>query len=560
MTVDLTVDPYDLAADGVAWVEQTLERMTLEQRVGQLMCVYLRSTDMAEWTTWLDTRGIQPGAMMMISRPPDDARRDVSELQRWSTVPLLIAGNLESGAVNFLADTEAFANPMQLAATGDPDSARRLAVHCARLGDSIGINWAFAPVIDLNLNPDNPITNTRTFGSNRETVAAFGEAYMRELEGRGIATSAKHFPGDGVDDRDQHLVTTNNDLSADEWRASYGEIYRRAIAAGTRTIMVGHIRQPALSREARPGIADADLMPATLAPELIAVLRDELGFGGLIVSDNSAMTGFTSQAPRRDGLTRMFGAGVDMLLGNLDVAEDFAHIVDAVRSGDIAEATIDDAVRRVLGVKASIGLNRGWDRSHREHPDTVEERAWRDDIARRSITLVKDTQQLLPLDRSRHRRALVYVLGDEPTFYDPSPALAPRFVEGLVARGLDVEVRTIPGNTTTPLEAEHLHEQFDVCLYFADVRFIGNSNTIRVHFSPWQGWDAPRHVASLPTALVSIADPYLLRDLPMIRTALNGYTPTASTVDAMLEVLFGEIEARGISPVDPFAGRWDAAL
>lgn len=105
-----------------------------------------------------------------------------------------------------------------------------------------------------------------------------------------------------------------------------------------------------------------------------------------------------------------------------------------------------------------------------------------------------------------------------------------------------------------------MHERFDVCIYFANVRFIGNSNTLRVTWSPWQGFDAPRHVASLPTVLVSIADPYLLQDMPMVRTAINGYTPTPATVDAALEVLFGATEAVGVSPIDPFAGRWDAAL
>jgi beta-N-acetylhexosaminidase len=217
-------------------------------------------------------------------------------------------------------------------------------------------------------------------------------------------------------------------------------------------------------------------------------------------------------------------------------------------------------VRRVLAVKASIGLHRLVDRSEWEQPVPAEETAWREDIARRSVTLVKDTQDLLPLDPTRHRRALVYVLGDEPTFYDPSGPFAPRFVEGLRTRGLEVEVRTIPGNSTTPAEAEHLHESFDVCLYFANVRFIGNSNSLRITWSPWQGFDAPRHVATLPTALVSIADPYLLQDVPMIRTAINGYTPTPATVDAALAILFGEASALGTSPIDPFAGHWDAAL
>lgn len=558
---DLHEAPYLLDDVGVAWVESTLAGMTDEQLVGQLMCVYLRSFDMDEWTGWLSERGIEPGGMMMISRPQEDARRDVAALQAWSPVPLLVAGNLESGGVNFLSETEAFANPMQLAATGDPASARLLAEHCLRLGDAVGVNWAFAPVVDVAVNPHNPITNTRAFSSDPEVVAAFGESYIRHLEAAGVATSPKHFPGDGVDDRDQHLVTSNNDLDADTWRATVGAVYRRVIDAGARTIMVGHIRQPALTREYLPGVAPRDIHPATIAPELIGgVLRGELGFRGLVVSDNSAMTGLTAVLPRHEALPRMLEAGVDMVLGNLDVDEDFTVLVEAVRAGRITRARLVESARRVLAVKASMGLHERVDRFGRNVPDPVEESGWRSDLAERSVTLVKDTQQLLPLDPARHRRAIVYVVGDAPTFYDPTPPLAPRFVEGLRVRGLEVEVRTIPGNTTTPAEAEHLHEHFDVCVYFSAVRFVGNQNLVRVAWSPWQGYDAPRHVATLPTALVSIADPYQLQDMPMIRTAINGYTPSTAVVDAVLAVLFGEIVARGTSPVDPFAGRWDAAL
>lgn len=558
---DLREAPYLLDDAAIEWVESTIRTSTDEQLVGQLMCVYLRSFDMDEWTSWLAERGIEPGGMMMISRPQDDARRDVGALQSWSRVPLLLAGNLESGGVNFLADTEAFANPMQLAASGDPANAELLAEHCLRLGDDLGINWAFAPVVDVAVNPHNPITHTRAFSDDPDTVARFAERYIRHLEGSGVATSPKHFPGDGVDDRDQHLATTNNDLDADTWRATVGAVYRRVIDAGARTIMVGHIRQPALSRELRPDVQPHEIMPATLAPELIdGVLRAELGFRGMVVSDNSAMTGLTALLPRHEALPRMIEAGIDMVLGNLDVAEDFEILVGAVRSGRITRSRLEESARRVLGVKASMGLHERVDRRGRNRPDPAEEAEWRRAIAEQSVTLVKDTQQLLPLSPARHRRALVYVIGDAPTFYDPTPPLAPHFVDGLRTRGVDVEVRPIPGNSTTPLEAEHLHERFDVCIYFSALRFIGNQNLVRVAWSPWQGHDAPRHVASLPTVLVSVADPYQLQDMPMIRTAINGYTPTKDVVEATLKVLFGEIAARGTSPIDPFAGRWDAAL
>jgi beta-N-acetylhexosaminidase len=150
---------------------------------------------------------------------------------------------------------------------------------CAEEAGPAGFNWAFAPIIDIDMNFRNPITNTRTFGSDPKLVAAMGEAYVKAVESRGMAASIKHFPGDGHDERDQHLVTSVNGLSCEEWDATYGLAYRTCIAAGAKTVMVGHILQPAYIRHFNPGIRDEDMLPATLSPELLGgLLRTKLGF------------------------------------------------------------------------------------------------------------------------------------------------------------------------------------------------------------------------------------------------------------------------------------------
>lgn len=558
----LTAAPFDLSEDDVAWVETTLSRMSVRQKVGQLLCLYMPATGIEEWTQRLEASGIEPGAVMLTARSYEEAQRDVRHLQEWSELPLLVSGNLESGASNLIRGTEAFATPMQVAATGDPVHAERLAVHCARVADEVGMNWAFAPVVDVTLNPRNPVTNTRAFGEDPELVAAMSERYIRTLESHGIATCPKHFPGDGVDDRDQHLTPTNNDLTAEEWAETFGAVYERVIAAGARTIMVAHIRQAALSRQLAPGLAPEEILPASLSAELIqGVLRERLGFNGLITTDNTAMTGMTAVLPRAAALPLAVTAGNDMVLGNLDVEEDMDILFDAVVDGTIPPDRLDDAVRRILATKASLRLHRPAERERdRWRSDPAEEDSWRHELAEASVTLVKDTKQLLPVSAQRFPRVLVYALGAGATFYDPTPSLADRFAEGLRARGMTVDLETIPGEGRTALSASRLHLSYDLCVYFADVRFIGNSNTIRVHWTPWQGPDAPRHVATLPTLLVSIASPYLLEDMPMVPTAVNGYTPTTATVDAILAAITGEAGFGGVSPVDAFAGRWDARL
>ncbi len=427
--VDLSAPLFGLDRRGLAWVEETLAGLTREQKVGQLLCLYLRGDDMARFTSDLDGMGVAPGAVMMLPRSPTAAARDVAALQGWSRIPLLVAGNLESGAVNFLTGVEAFANPMQVAAAGDEAAVDALADHCIRVARSLGMNWAFAPVVDVAVNPANPITNTRSFGADHELVARLGSRYVARLERAGLMTSPKHFPGDGVDDRDQHLVTSSNDLDLDEWTRTFGAVYSAVIAAGARSIMVGHIRQRALSKSVRPGLSDADVRPGSLAAELIGdVLRGRLGFEGLVVSDNTAMAGFTTAGRRDRTLPEMVAAGVDVVLGNVDVAADFAALVQAVDI--LTDDRLDEAVRRVLATKASLGLHlspfvAGFGEPAFDHPDDLEARRV---LARRSITVTKDAANLLPLRAAERRRVLVVVVGDEPTFYDPSGPFAPHFV------------------------------------------------------------------------------------------------------------------------------------
>lgn len=223
--IDLHAAPFHLDAAAVDWVERTLAGMTVAQKVGQVMCVYLLRHDVPEWIDWLHERGIEPGGVLMTMRTVDAAARDAALLDAAFAVPLLVAGNLESGTVNFLAGTEAFGNPMQVGATGDAEHARRLAVHCARAGLAAGVNWAFAPVVDLAISPANPITNTRVFGRDPELVGRLGSAYVREMEARGIPTSPKHSPATV-----QTTATSTSSPPATTWTPPTG---RRSTATCT---------------------------------------------------------------------------------------------------------------------------------------------------------------------------------------------------------------------------------------------------------------------------------------------------------------------------------------
>lgn len=559
-------DPFGLTASEDAQLEEIQRHLTTQQKVGQLFCVYLPAGNLDNFLERLSIQGIEPGGFMLLPQPRDEAVNAVGRVQREAKLPLLVAGNLEAGASSFLLDESIFANPMQLGATNDPEAAGLLGQYCADVAGQIGINWAFAPVVDIALNHRNPITNVRAFSDDPDQVARFGARYVEVAEAGGLATTVKHFPGDGVDDRDQHLLTTNNMMSVEDWDSSFGMVYRRVIEAGARTLMVGHIRLPHYSRHLRPGIADHDILPASMAEEiLIDLLRQKLGFRGLVVTDNTAMAGMTAALPRSRALPLAINAGCDMLLGVRDLEEDYGIISKAVADGSIPVGRVDEAVRHVLRLKASLGLIPGVrQRSPSTGPSRPEAEAraaaWRRKCAEEAITLVKDTQKLLPIDSVRHRRTLLYVLGDAKTFYEPAHGLADVFADELRRRGVQVDVRHIPAAGRSSLEATKLHERYDLCLYFANVKFAANSNVLRLAWSEPQGPDAPRHVQTLPTALVSVSDPYHLQDMPMVKTAVNGYTPSAEVVRAIVARLFGEAPFTGTSPVDPFAGYWDAKL
>ena len=276
MKKQLAADPFRLNAEQIAWVEDTLASMSVEDRLHQLFCLITYSDDPEELRTLAEQ--VRPGGMMCRAVPTEQALRTIRTLQEHSRIPLLISANLEAGGNGLLTDGTLFAKPMAVAATDDTEQARRLGEICGTEGSAVGANWAFAPIVDIDYNFRNPITNTRTYGSDPERVRRMGLAYVGEVQKHGMAACCKHFPGDGRDERDQHIAPSVNDFSCGEWDRTYGMIYRAAITAGVQSIMVGHILLPAYSRRFNPALRDGELLPASVSYELVTrLLREQLG-------------------------------------------------------------------------------------------------------------------------------------------------------------------------------------------------------------------------------------------------------------------------------------------
>ena len=301
MSVDLRAKPFYLDDKGVEWVEKTFASLSDREKVGQLFCEILWDRPGSSPEALFDF--IEPGAVMYRPFPGHKMWEFSNRVQKAAKVPLLVACNLERGGKGGnggLIDGTYVASPMGAAATGDPFYSRELARVACEEGGACGVNWTFEPIIDIDMNPENPITNVRTFGSDKERILANAKAYIDACKENDFVTSIKHFPGDGVDYRDQHLMSSINSLSAEEWMDTYGYLYKSLIDYGAPTVMCAHIRQPELSRMVNPEIKDEEIMPGSLSKELMqGILRERFGFNGLIITDATQMVGFTCSMERK---------------------------------------------------------------------------------------------------------------------------------------------------------------------------------------------------------------------------------------------------------------------
>ena len=279
-------------------------------------------------------------------------------LQENSKIPLLIGANLEDGGCGIAVDGTQYGKQMQVAATGDVEDAYRLGKVSCSEGAAVGCNWAFAPVVDIDRNWRNPITNVRTYGNDPDRVLAYGCNYMKAAKEENVLVAIKHFPGDGCDEVDQHILTSVNDLSCEEWDKTYGKIYKGLIDAGAQTVMVGHIAQPAYQKKYNPDFPKK-LVPASLSPELLkGLLRQKLGFNGLIVTDSTCMVGFSSAMKREKAVPYAIEAGCDMFLFNKDLEEDYQYMLNGYKQGILSEQRLDEALTRILATKAALGLHK----------------------------------------------------------------------------------------------------------------------------------------------------------------------------------------------------------
>lgn len=562
--LDLTQAPYFLSQKQVKQVKNMVEKMSLEAKIGQLF--FIIGPDEANIEEFISR--YQPGGIMY---RPDNALKIINEInsaQNYSEVPLFIAANLESGGNGLLKEGTWVGNPLQIAATDDPSYAFELGKIGGAEAKQVGGNMAFAPIVDLDLNFRNPIMNTRTFGSSLQRVLSMSEAETKGFKSQGIIPVIKHFPGDGVDERDQHLLSSINSLSTTDWNQSYGKIYQQFINQGIPAIMIAHIMQPAWEKKLNPNIKDQELRPASTSSLLInGLLRQKLNFQGLAITDATPMLGYNTAAKRQDLLPMTINAGIDMILFNKNIDEDYQYIRTAIKRGIITIERVNEAVSRILGTKMAQGLlleNKVITSNSKLNLDFTNHQAVAKVIAKKSVTLVKDRDHLLPLTPEKYPRLRLVILGDHNDGgFKEGGLVSNLFIQKLKDQGFQVQLfdrKHLDMHEVFSEGVQDLRAKFDLALYVANVETASNQTTRRLDWVHLMAADAPWFLRDIPTVFVSMANPYHLFDVPDISTFVNAYTGNPASITAVIDKLMGRESFNGISPIDPFCGDFRAKL
>jgi len=575
----LAAPPVHLDRKGERWAAATLRRMTLEEKVGQMIVVWAKVQFMnPQSPEYLELRdemtkyhvggfGVTDpveGLQLFMSEPLEAAAL-TNRLQKDSKYPLLFAADFERGLSMRLEGATAFPAAMAFGAAGDPKLARQFGRISAIESRAIGVQWNWFPIADVNSNPANPIIDTRSFGEDPKLVSEMVAAYIEGARSEGLLTTAKHFPGHGDTDTDSHLTLARVPASMDRLNSVELMPFRSAIAAGVDSVMVGHLIVPAVEPDSN--------LPASVSPHVIKdLLQGQLGFKGLVVTDGLDMAGLThvfqgSEAEiSSEAAVAAVEAGEDMVIIPGDLVGAYNGLLTAVRKGEISKARVDESVLKILRMKASVGLNQNRFVSLANveeevaRPENVE---LAQSVADRAVTLVMDAGRLVPLavqaTTPAHAgrpasRIVAVIFSDRPRGSDGGRAFAN-------------ELRTrVPGATVFFVDPSNSSYVFDNVL--AAVRDAGTviavaesvpnprrttegraGGSVGLNAGPMQLLTGIVNAAGAKTIVVAFGNPYTGGSIPGIQTYVCTYSNTVVSASSLARALFGEIPIHGRLPV-----------
>jgi beta-N-acetylhexosaminidase len=573
--------PIHLDREGEKWAEKTLQKLSLEEKVGQLFMIWVRAeflnVNSPEYLDLRDNMGkYHIGSFAMTVRwdppflyrnQPYEAAELLNRLQQDSKLPLLVAADFERGVTMRLHGATGFPHAMAFGATGRIDYAEAFGRITAQEARAIGVHWNFFPDADVNSNPANPIINTRSFGEDPQQVGDLVVAYIRGARANGMLTTVKHFPGHGDTATDSHLSVAQ--VTGDRARLNNVELppFRKAIEAGVDSVMVAHVTIPALEPDPN--------RVATTSPAIVTdLLKKQLGFKGIVVTDALDMAGLTRLYSANIGRASVdaFKAGNDLLLIPADLDASYKAVLEAARSGEIPQAQLDASVLKLLKAKASLGLEKA-----RLVPlDALsaavgkpENLALGQQISDDSVTFVRDNGKLLPFKHSgtvqsglpyqkveEVRNGTVVVVLSEDVRTEAGRTLERQIKSRIPdANVIYVDPRIAAAMSDDVLKAVDQAQGVIAAVYVVPTAgkamqgANGLTNSVALNDSSGTLLQKILEHGAEKTAVLAMGNPYLAQDFPAVQNYLCTFSNATVSEISAVKALFGEIAIRGHLPV-----------
>src|ERR1043165_3645417 len=558
--------------EAVKWADGELKKMSLDEKIGQLIYVGVNATFLNQDSEAFKALRHQVvdnhvGGIILFRGPVYESVVLVNRMQELAKYPLLISADLEAGSGMRFDDTVNFPWNMAIAATGNPGYARRAGELTGREARAMGIQQIYAPVSDVNNNAANPVINVRSYGEDPADVARFVAAFVQGAQHAGVIATAKHFPGHGDTATDSHRGLPEIDVTRERLNAVELVPFRAAVEAGVGAVMTGHIGLPLIDSTAiQPlprdvkikamdttddgEIITAGTMPTTLSPVMNSMLRNDLHFDGLIVTDAMSMSGLTIYFTQEEASVRAIEAGADLLLKPADPDAGLRGVRDAVKKGRLTEARIEQSARKVLAAKYDLGLAQ-----QRITPlDQIDQEVagkrandLADDIAQDAITLVRNDAKLLPLNLSPTSRIFNLAI----TNGDDRAVIAQPFTGAMSRGGIKMETVVLDDRSSDAEGAKTIDKaaraEVVIVSMYGRVR-TGQARSVAL---PDPGAKALNELISRNAKLVGISfgNPYILMGFPKLPTYIVAYGDMPSLQEESAQTLLGRTEFKGRLPI-----------
>jgi beta-N-acetylhexosaminidase len=564
---DQTTKKFEPSEKSWKFADKMLKKMSVEEKVGQLIQIGINARFINQDSDFFQDLKRQVtenkiGGVIFFGAPMYETVHLANRMQENAEIPLLMALDAETGIGMRFTDAANFPWNMAVAATGNPEYAYKMGVITGREAKAMGIMQVYAPVLDVNNNADNPVINVRSYSEDPETVARFGSAFIEGVQSQGVIATAKHFPGHGDTDVDSHRGLPIINVSRERLDKLELVPFKKAIESGVGSIMVAHIGLPQIDpTEIKPipnairvdtdeeVITENATLPATLSPKIqTEILRKQLGFKGLIVTDAMSMSGLTLYVSQEEAGVQAFLAGADLLEKPADTDAMIRGLREAVKSGRISETRLDESVRKILAWKHELGLFKQKITPIDQIDKIVagkETHALAEEIANKAVTLVRNDENLIPLDKSKR----VFVLGISNGFDGDMTSVA--LTKFLRENGVKFGATILQDNSSPEqiAKAREMANKADVVIaaMYGRVR-SGAKNSVGL---PDAGVAILRDLLAKDKKVigVSFGNPYILQSFPGLKTYIVAYGDMTTLQRASMRSIFGMLEPTGKLPI-----------